>query len=249
MRTQNTRNEKPRDKAGDTPSGKSKTAPEIVASELIQQIESNQLKPGQKLPPQSALSKKFNVGMSTIREAINVLEVMGYLNVIHGSGTYVNQDLPLSKTMLEKLEGDLLKASSYELFELRELLECHAVRQAARRADPPAIGRIKSAYEALRQSASDRQMFLECDRQFHLTISRSIDLEANAALIYLIFEITHKHFNLASTTLHTVYREKAILSAEQVVQHIEKGEEEMAARCMRRHLDSAKHAIAKVSPT
>ena len=228
------------------PRVKQKSAPEIVVDKLIKQIESNELKPGQKLHTQNELSKIYKVGMSSIREATNVLEVMGYLEVIHGSGTYVSKDLPMSKTMMEQLEYDLLHASAYELFELREVIECHAVTQAAKRADPLAIEKIRSVFESLRQSMDDRQAFLECDLNFHLIISNSIDLEATAACIRLIFEIMHKHFNLASTTLTREYREKAIYSAEQVVYCLEKGEETLAVRCMRRHLDAAKHALVKI---
>lgn len=229
------------------PQVKQKSTPEIVADKLIKQIESNELKPGQKLHTQNELSRIFKVGMSSIREAINVLEVMGYLEVIQGSGTYVRKELPMSKTMMEQLEYDLLHASAYELFELREVIECHAVTQAAKRADPLAIEKIRSVFESLRQSVDDRQAFLECDLNFHLTISKSIDLEATAACIQFIFEIMHKHFNLASTTLTHEYREKAIFSAEQVVHYLEKGEEALAVRCMQRHLDAAKHALVKIA--
>jgi GntR family transcriptional repressor for pyruvate dehydrogenase complex len=144
---------------------------------------------------------------------------------------------------MEKLEDDILHASTYELFELREVIECHAVRQAARRADPLSIDRIKSAYEALRQSTSDRQSFLECDLNFHLTISKAIDLEATASFIYFIFEIMHKQFDLVATTQTTEYREKAVSSAGHVVSAIMTGDDALAVRCMRRHLDSAKHAL------
>lgn len=224
---------------------KAKSAPEIVAADLVRQIESHKLKPGQKLEPQSELSKMFNVGMSSIREAVNVLEVMGYLRVIHGSGTFVSEDLPISKTMIEKLENDLLQASFHELLELRELLECHAVRQAAHRADPLSVKHIRAACEALRRSTTDRQAFLEFDLKFHLTIARTIDMKATAAFIALIFEIMHKHFNLASITMNSSYRKQAIITAEQVVQYIDRGDESLAARCMRRHLDLTKYALAK----
>ena len=101
-------------------------APEMVANQIMRQIEEGKLKPGQKLPTQMELSKQFGVGMSSIREAVNVLEVMGYLKVSHGSGTYIRSEIPFSKTLLEKLENDLRFISTYELLELRELLECNS---------------------------------------------------------------------------------------------------------------------------
>ena len=218
-------------------------APKIVVNQMMKQIENGELKAGQRLPPQIELSKKFGVGMSTIREAINILQVMGYLEVTHGSGTFVKSEVPLSKTLLEKLEIELNQSSPYELFELRELIEIQSVKMAALRADRQAINLIKDALELLRMSDQDRPSFVASDLGFHLAIPKAIDLKGTAAIIRLIFECMHKHFDLASTTQNTSYRKKAIASAEEVVAYIEKGDAILAVRSMRRHLDLAKHAI------
>jgi len=221
-------------------------APEMVANKIMRQIEEGKLKPGQKLPTQMELSKKFGVGMSSIREAVNVLEVMGYLKVTHGSGTYIRSEVPFSKTLLEKLEYDLRYSSPYELLELRELLECHSVKQAANRADVSAIDEINSAFKELSESKDKGQAFIKADLNFHLTISKAIENKATAAIIRLIFESMHKHFDLAVITQTNEYREKAILSAEQVAYHIEKGEDTFAVRSMRSHLDLTKHASGNI---
>ena len=80
---------------------KQRKAPEIVFHQMMKQIETGELKAGQKLPPQSELSKMFGVGMSSVREAINILQVMGYLEVTHGSGTFVKSDAPLRRPCLK----------------------------------------------------------------------------------------------------------------------------------------------------
>jgi GntR family transcriptional repressor for pyruvate dehydrogenase complex len=184
--------------------------------------------------------------MSSVREAINILQVMGYLEVTHGSGTFVKSDAPLSKTLLEKLENDLNHSSPYELFELRELVECQSVKTVALRADSDAIKEIKSALATLRNSNSDRQSFLESDLRFHLAIPKAIGLKGTAAVIRLIFECMHKEYKLASTTQSTDYRKKAIASAEDIVRYIEKGDAANAVRCMRRHLDLTKYGIVNL---
>jgi len=224
-------------------------APKMVANQILRQIEEGKLKPGQKLPTQIELSKKFGVGMSSIREAVNVLEVMGYLKVTHGSGTYIRREIPFSKTLMEKLENDLRFISTYELLELRELLECHSVKQAANRADFSAIAEIRSAYNQLGESRDKGQAFIKADLNFHLTISKAIENKATAAIIALIFESMHKHFDLAAITQNHEYRERAVLTAEQVVYHIEKGEDHLAVRAMRSHLDLTKHASNNIEAT
>jgi len=230
-----------------TPKEKQQKAPEIVVNQMMKQIETGELKPGQKLPPQSELSKMFGVGMSSVREAINILQVMGYLEVTHGSGTFIKSEAPLSKTLLEKLEIDLNQSSPYELFELRELVECQSVKTVALRVDSDAISEIKSALATLRNSNDARQSFLESDLRFHLAIPKAIGLKGTAAVIRLIFECMHKEYKLASTTQSTDYRKKAIASAEDIVRYIEKGDAANAVRCMRRHLDLTKYAIINLN--
>jgi GntR family transcriptional repressor for pyruvate dehydrogenase complex len=222
---------------------KQRKAPEIVVNQMMKQIETGELVAGEKLPPQSELSKMFGVGMSSVREAINILQVMGYLEVTHGSGTFIKSNAPLSKTLLEKLENDLNQSSPYELFELRELVECQSVKTVALRADSDAINEIKSALATLRNSNHARQSFLESDLRFHLAIPKAIGLKGTAAVIRLIFECMHKEYKLASTTQSADYRNKAISSAEDIVRYIEKGDDVNAVRCMRRHLDLTKYAI------
>ena len=62
-------------------------ASELVAEQIIKQIRSGELVPGNQLPSQRELSELLGVGRSSVREAINALEVMGYLEVQQGKGT------------------------------------------------------------------------------------------------------------------------------------------------------------------
>lgn len=45
---------------------------------------------GQQLPPLQDLAVQFKVGISTMREAIQILETLGFIEVIHGRGIYVH---------------------------------------------------------------------------------------------------------------------------------------------------------------
>jgi GntR family transcriptional regulator len=60
-----------------------------IAESLLGQIESGQLKPGERLPPERALSEALGVNRITLRQALSKLETEGYLNRRQGSGTFV----------------------------------------------------------------------------------------------------------------------------------------------------------------
>lgn len=225
---------------------KGESAPEMVANRIIDQIESGELTPGQKLPTQSDLAKAFGVGTSSIREAVNVLEVMGYLEVTHGRGMFVKEDLPLNKSVVSGMENDLANASAFELFELRELLECHVARLASQRIDSKGIQHIQNALEKLRNSLGEKRGFIEADLEFHVAIAEAIAFRAAGAIVRMIHELMHKNLDLAVTVQTTPYGQEALKSAEEIVEHIVNGETFFAERCMRNHLNLPKSAIVKL---
>jgi GntR family transcriptional regulator len=60
-----------------------------IADNLIDQIESGDLHPGDRLPTERKLSEQLGVNRMTVRRAFNLLESLGLLNRRQGSGTYV----------------------------------------------------------------------------------------------------------------------------------------------------------------
>ncbi len=70
-----------------------------VEQELLRQIRHDLLKPGDKLPSESELSRQFNVSRITARRAINNLVQQGYVYSLQGKGTFVAQ------TRIRELSG------------------------------------------------------------------------------------------------------------------------------------------------
>ncbi len=107
------------------------SAPEIIINEIIQHIKSGELKPGNNLPTERDMSQMFGVGRSSIREAIKALVLSGYLESSQGKGTFIKKDLPVNDLTLTNLQHALAAEQIIELMELREILECNAVKLAA----------------------------------------------------------------------------------------------------------------------
>lgn len=60
-----------------------------IAESLLQRIESGELAPGDRLPPERALSQMLGVNRMTLRQALKVLELQGLLERRQGRGTTV----------------------------------------------------------------------------------------------------------------------------------------------------------------
>ncbi len=64
---------------------------EQVVAELLETIRSEYDEPGRQLPAVDKLAAQMNVGRSTMREALRLLQARGIIEITHGRGTFVTQ--------------------------------------------------------------------------------------------------------------------------------------------------------------
>jgi GntR family transcriptional regulator len=60
---------------------------------IINFIKENSLNVGDKLPPESKLTKELKVSRLTLRESLKLLKGEGLVYTIHGKGTYISSDI------------------------------------------------------------------------------------------------------------------------------------------------------------
>lgn len=64
-----------------------------LSDELVRRIrgsiEMGQYREGDRLPTIAEMARRFDVGLATVREALTKLEVIGVIEIRHGSGVYV----------------------------------------------------------------------------------------------------------------------------------------------------------------
>jgi GntR family transcriptional regulator len=87
-----------------------------VTKALREQILSGQLSPGMKLVPEAEFSKTLGISRPSLREALRVLAREGLINVRHGVGTFVSDNV---KPMINSLElmrsmTDLIRSAGGE---------------------------------------------------------------------------------------------------------------------------------------
>jgi DNA-binding GntR family transcriptional regulator len=62
---------------------------EQVAEHVAARIETGELRPGQKMPPERDLATEYGVAYNTVRAAMGILRDRGLIVTMHGRGTYV----------------------------------------------------------------------------------------------------------------------------------------------------------------
>ena len=221
------------------------STPEIIINEIIQHIKAGELKPGSKLPTERDMSQMFGVGRSSIREAIRALVLSGYLESSQGKGTFIRKALPVNDLTLSNLQHALAAEQIIELMELREILECNAVKLAAKRASSDDIRSMKEALEHMQDCKADFKKFYGPDFDFHVAIAEATHNKMICETMKQIIEKSHESYEKFMPD-RLCPPEQAILTARRIVSCIEDGNAEEASRCMKEHLGLVEIELKRV---
>ena len=146
-----------------------RTVSEEVRERLVASISSGQLAPGQPLPSERSLCDDFGVARTSVREAIQGLVMLGFIER-RGNRSYVTQNLPDLGFDGEQAD-DERKVRVGQLFEVRRIVEVPMAELAAARAG--ADERIELLQLADRFTGTmEIDDFRTLDRRFHTTVAR-----------------------------------------------------------------------------
>ena len=223
------------------------SAPQKVAEQIVQKIVDGDLPPGAQLPSQRDLARMLGVGRSSVREAINALVVMGYLNPMQGKGTFVNAVLPTADAGLDHLTAALSAGSIFDLMEARHLLECRSAALAADRADAEQIAKLQAVMRGVARTETDYTIFLDADIQFHAAVAQASGNVVLCELTKLVLDkVVAHHRRLKTALLPPAYRERSIQTAAHVVAAIQAGDGDGAAAWMAEHLDAIRGELRHI---
>lgn len=167
---------------------------EKVVDELKELIASGSLKPGDPLPPERQLMEDMGVSRSSLREAFRVLELMGLIESIPGKGRFVRRPRGEGK------EGDmpLEDEAVLELMEARRVLDPAIAAEAARRASPSDLTKLRRVLSHTEDHLDSLDHRAQFDFDFHLAM-------AEATHNFVFANVVKLMFNLIMTTHDRIY--------------------------------------------
>ena len=218
---------------------KKSSAPDLVAQQILEQIDNHTLPPGSRLPSQRDLARLLGVGRSSLREAVNALVAMGYLEPIQGKGTYIREDLPEPALNMDKLARAMAMGSAFDLLEARTLMECKSAALAAERAENPQLAAIEKALTRIPKAMDDYAAFLAAALDFHTGVAEATNNVVLCEMTKLFLEKLRSHHRFLNTdNLSHDYRQMSLHTANRVFHSIKKGDPGQARLWMGRHLNA-----------
>ncbi|MDB5286698.1 MAG: transcriptional regulator [Mucilaginibacter sp.] len=167
-----------------------------IVNQIKKDITDGKYKPGEKIPAEPALMKLYNVGRSTIREAIKTLAISEILIVQQGSGTFVNKNFQGMS-----MEQRLRRGDFDEINTVRALLEKEIVKLATLNHTDEQLTEIEQNLEnrKLAIQSEIHQGCADADIAFHMAIANASGNNVLADLYYSFTLIIRSFFSARDT--------------------------------------------------
>jgi GntR family transcriptional repressor for pyruvate dehydrogenase complex len=147
---------------------------DLVLSRIKDSLMRGELKPGDKLPGTSELADKIGVGISSVREAIKMLESLGAVESRQGEGTFVSTTCREGAANAFEIQFMLLPRTAEYLVQFREFYETaytHLAMEQATLADLEQIETVVAALEEkVKQLPPDALVETQDELDFHRTV-------------------------------------------------------------------------------
>lgn len=210
-----------------------------VVHAIQDQILSERLVVGTRLPPEREFAESLGVSRGVVREAVRVLAAGGLLETTHGIGTTVRA---LSREEVVKPLNLFLRSwgrdvSLNHLHQVRSLLEVENIGLAAEQAsqeDIQDLRRILGEMEAVKENP---EIYAVKDSEFHRRLAQTTHNPLLTLLLDSINDLMVEIRELVSTESDLV--ERVMPAHVEMLDCIEKRDARRARRVMREHLLTA----------
>jgi GntR family transcriptional repressor for pyruvate dehydrogenase complex len=228
---------------------KEKRTFERVSSKIKGLILAGTLKPGDKLPSEIELAQQFSVSRQTIREALRILELSGFITVqTGGTGGPVIRDTILSAIGNLFLDAfQMEKISLHELTSARLDIEKVVLHRAMDQADEQDLSLLRENVDAARKKIDNQEVAVKENIEFHNLLAKA---SKNHLFVIILGSITAATRDLLSrltpeteggATLlgcdeGTVKSANAVTCHERILDAMAQGNRRQAIRLLEEHL-------------
>jgi GntR family transcriptional repressor for pyruvate dehydrogenase complex len=208
-----------------------------VAQSIIEQIETGELKPGDKLPNELELAEELGISRGILREALTILQAREYIVRKPKDGTLVNPDI---MEILRSKNGISLKEATYiDLLEMRECVEERVVEKVVDLASDEKILELEEFLNPIQEQINGNSV----DYYFHYKLA---ELSQNAMFVNFIDTYYDVIDELTKKTTQKKSRKTEINQEHRkIVEYIVKRDKEKAVNAMLEHLRKVKENIKR----
>lgn len=217
---------------------------DAVAQQILDLISEGALQPGDRLPTEVQLMKQFEVGRSTLREALQSLSTMGVIETRRRAGTFITGNYINHVSERMKYTVLLNQRDIQNIMEVRRGLEIQTATLAAQRATDEQRAILNNLVSSMKENIHDEKKMSELDIAFHLKIAQISDNPLLTNLVMSIKNIISDY--IIQGNIDDPLFEQDLAEHCRINEAIQSGSPQAAAKAMLDHLDSS--AQQQLSP-
>lgn len=220
-----------------------KISPKKISEEIIEQfkglLSNGELKPGDELPSERELAESIGVSRPPLREALNALQAMGFVEIRPRSKIIVKSltqrpvEDPLSLLIAEDQE------KFFELLDIRRAMESWAAFNAAKQATESDIQRLEKIIARDQQNLKKNRDDAKTDADFHIAIALAAHNTVLSHLTASCYNILWSTQKMSREQLFKKRKNKQHIAEQhmRIFNAIRDRNPELASREARRHID------------
>ncbi len=229
-----------------------KISPRKISDEIIEQfkdmVSRGELKPGDELPSERELAEAIGVSRPPLREALNALQAMGFIDIrprrkiVVKSITEKSLEEPLSLL----IEDDIDRV--FELLEIRKAMEGWAAYTAAERATGKDVEKLEEIVRRDQENLINNRDDAKTDADFHVAISMATHNTIQSHLMATWYNLL---WNTQKVSREKIFKKKGNrqLIAEQhqrIFEAIKNGDKNRASREAKKHIEFVEKELRKI---
>jgi GntR family transcriptional repressor for pyruvate dehydrogenase complex len=215
---------------------------EAVVEQISEAIRTGELRRGERLPSERALSLRLEVSRPTLREAIKVLAQAGIVQVLPGpkGGTFVVSEV-IPASLVDRTASRLGEVPA--VLEARRAFEPAVARLAAKHGTPGDFMAMERIVALQWEAGDDWARITQLDNRFHREMARATK---NAVIVSMMSSLSRQLEIARATRMRTPFAiERAVAVNGETVEAIRSGDESEIERVMDEHLKQLEEAWGK----
>ena len=216
---------------------------DAVVDNIRELISSKEYKVGEKLPTEMTLCSDLKVSRTCVREALRVLQALGYVEILPGKGAFVAE--PQKKTA-ESNWYDVDKLMFQDLMEVRMAIETLAVRLSVERASAKQVKKLDEIHSNFLKATQSHDLgkLIMLDELFHKEI---ISFTGNELFVNINKQILNcfRIYRGDSFTNEEVYQ-NAIIPHQKILDCFHAKDAARAVEEMKHHLCVTQHDMETI---
>lgn len=219
---------------------------EEVVNKIKQMIMSGEYSVGDKLPSETDICSKLQVGRSTLREAMRVLQALGFLQIKPGKGTFV-----VKTTEVKEIEiYEWIKKHEIEfedLIEVRMAIEPLAIKLAILRASDKEVDMLKRTHDCFKEAVKNNDLLkmMSYDEFFHNCIAEATHESLIIDISKRILEAFNQ-FRSKTFAVDEIYQ-NALKPHERILEAFDKRDVSLGVSALKDHLNVTRQDMRRLA--